>query len=56
MMSIPGCSTEKRILRHLEVEDAKLIRSGLSTEGDESSEPILLMDQLILLMESIDIQ
>jgi hypothetical protein len=35
-MSIPGCSTEKRILR---LEDAKLIRSGLSTEGDKSSEP-----------------
>jgi hypothetical protein len=39
-MSIPGCSTEKRILRHL--EDAKLIRYGLFTEADESSEPILL--------------
>jgi hypothetical protein len=27
-MSIPGCSTQKRILR---LEDAKLIRSGLFT-------------------------
>jgi hypothetical protein len=39
VMSIPGCSTQKRILR---LEDAKLIRSGLFTEGDGSSAPTLL--------------